>query len=84
MESKFESVAISAVGYKTYIFYYRFNGIDWSFKINAADAQEALERVHSLALYGRLMGEEVYSLTMPRGLGWLAKAIVRIRSWIYR
>ena len=82
-ENRFEAVAVGAEGYKTFLYYYRFKDHEWAFKIQALDEQEAEERVRSLSLYGRLQGEEIFSISAPRGFGWLAMIIVRVRNWIF-
>lgn len=82
-KDRFDEVVVSAEGYKKYCFEYRFKDQLWAFTIWAEDEEEALERVHSLALYGRLMGEEMFSLRAPRGFGWLVNIICRIRNWLF-
>lgn len=83
-EDRFDEVAVGADGYKTYVFYYRYKDRIWAFKIQAADEVEAEDRVHCLSLYGRLQGEEVFSMRSPRGFGWLVMIIVRVRSWLFK
>ena len=66
-------------GFGRYLFEYRHNGANWVIEILAANAQDAHERIKSLA-WARYKGEIAATIPVPGG-GLIARAVAYLRKY---
>ena len=66
---------------KTYLFSYRFDGDEYGFDIVADSRDEAMARLAMIKAWAKYDGELIAAV--PASLGWLAKAIVFGRNFLF-
>jgi hypothetical protein len=65
--------------FDTFLFRYRHAGVEWELLLQASDANDARERIKSLA-WARYDGRLVAS--MPAALGWIAIVAAWLRNFL--
>lgn len=65
--------------YKAYLFEYEFDGAMWAFEISAQSEEEAVRRVRALSSQALILGEKMFTVTIP--FGFIARIICAVRNW---
>jgi hypothetical protein len=71
--------------FKTFVYFYRYEGSQWEFLIKARDRTEADERIACLALYAQFQGElGGEGMVFHKRWTWLVLLVTWIRDWLER